>query len=163
MINKLRELLSVKDKGHNDYKNYNSNLEVFLKELFKNPLNDTDLILSKSLDMFTEEVKLKNIALSYKLEDVLIRITRDTELRWRRLSRRLFFRCSSCSAILNVSECGRFECKVCDEIMMIDSKVLNNICSSCISYNTSCPGNLGKTFSAPKILKVKNKKEVKQK
>lgn len=137
------------------------NLENIIKQVYKSPTSDIEIILSKSIGIFLEEIKLKNIAVTKSVEDSLIRITKDTELKWKKASRKLMFKCSSCKSTLYSSECGRFECQVCDNIMMVPIKQLNDICQTCVSFKTSCLGNLDKSYSKTIVCSNKTKKEIK--
>lgn len=137
------------------------NLEHIIKQVYISPNTDIEIILSKSIGIFLEEIKLKNIAVTKSVEDSLIRITNDTELKWKKVSRKLLFKCSSCKSILYSSECGRFDCQVCDNMMMVPIKQLNKICETCVSYKLSCLGNLDKSYSKVIVSSNKTKKEIK--
>jgi hypothetical protein len=136
-------------------------IESFVKNIYKNPSKDLEIILSKSIDILLSEVKSGNIVVAKSIEDALVRITNDTELKWRKLSRKLHFRCSSCNSLLYPSECGRYECKVCDNVMSVKIPQLNKICNTCVSYKLSCLGNLDKTYPSVKVYSVSSKKEIK--
>lgn len=133
-----------------------------VKQIYLSPEGDLEIVLSKGLDILLNEIKSGNLVVAKNIEDALVRITNDTELKWKKLSRKLIFRCSSCNSILYSSECGRYECKVCDNVMSIKLPQLNSICNTCVSYKVSCLGNMDRTYPSVRVLKVSSKKEVKR-
>jgi len=133
-----------------------------IKQIYSSPSGDLEIVLSKGIDILLNEIKSGNLIVAKNIEDALVRITNDTELKWKKLSRKLVFRCSSCNSILYSSECGRYECKVCDNVMSIKFPQLNSICNTCVSYKISCLGNMDKTYPSVKVLKASSKKEVRK-
>ena len=66
-------------------------------------------------------------------------ITRNTELRWLLVNKRLMIKCPSCGNELK-SNCARYKCFQCDQTSMIHSLILTDICESCASFKKSCQG-----------------------
>ena len=131
-----------------------------LKRIVQNPSNPLEIVVSKAIGDLSEEVGFNNIVLAPALEEELSKINKDAQVRWNRLSKKIDFFCSSCGTKLHTSTCGKFECHICDEVMMVPSKKLNNICSICHEYNNSCPGNLEHDYESVVIKNRKTKKGI---
>lgn len=135
-------------------------LKDIIKDCIHKPQSPLEILVSKALMDLIEEVGMHNVALSSELEDALVSISKDSQIRWNRLGKRLDFYCSSCGSKLNPSSCGKFECRVCDDVMMIPAKSLNKICSNCPSYKSECPGNLEHDFDGVVIRNKATKKPI---
>lgn len=106
------------------------------------PETAEELLIQRALGDLAEEVGLNNIVLEPSLEKVLVSLTRNAQIKWNRTSRKLDFICTSCGSKVIPSTCGKYECRTCDEVMMLPSMKLNEICMNCPSYQKECPGNL---------------------
>lgn len=127
---------------------------VVLKSI-KEPVEPLEILISKALNDLAEEVGLGNLALSQDLEKELVRVTNNAQIKWTRVSKKLDFYCTSCGSKLIPSTCGKFDCRTCDELMMIPARKLNAICYSCPAFQKECPGNLDHDYE--NVL-IKNKK-----
>jgi len=67
------------------------------------------------------------------------KITRNTELRWLYISRRLNIRCPTCSSPIH-SNCGKFKCFKCGQSSTIKSHLIGEICRGCKSLSVECSG-----------------------
>jgi hypothetical protein len=132
-----------------------------IKRIVQNPENPLEIVLSKAIGDLSEEVGFNNIVLSPELEEELAKINKDAQVRWNRLSKKIDFYCSSCGTKLHNSTCGKFECHICDEIMMVPSKKLHNICGICHEFsNKTCTGNMNHDYESVVIKSRKTKKPI---
>lgn len=126
-----------------------------IRRRVRNPVEPIDNLLMISLKELAEEVGMKNIALHPDYEKMLSQITGDKQIKWNILAKKVEFYCSSCKTKLVPSDCGKFQCYNCDNIMTVKAKSLNKICLSCIEYQNMCKGNI--ETKAPNVI-IKNKR-----
>lgn len=110
-------------------------------------------ILLFSLQRLAEDVKDGLVSMDSESKRILTNITKNTELRWEWISKRLKIRCPECATELN-GWCARFKCYVCGEELMLQSKTLHNICETCPSYKNTCGGSMDDSLEEPLVIRI---------
>lgn len=114
-------------------------------------------VLQQALNRLADDVVDQVIVTDEEAKHILRRLTRNPELRWIHLLKRLRIRCPECMNRLDNTDttCARFSCYKCGETVMVHWKSLRGICQTCISFHDgSCKGPVASDFQDAVITKL---------